>query len=693
MTGSLGKRAERVALGGFCLTLIGMFIMWYVAYYCNSISARAELFHLLAATLVWGISTLHLRAQRQAEDEKAALDEAERLRIEQGKPRLFDREEGETGIAQVRLKDMERWGGPIATIIIIVLQLFAGGYLLYALANLDNAPGIAALIGITPFAELSNTTFAGAAAFALAFFCFALGKYAAGMSRDKQVGILRAGAGYTISCALICFIQMIAYAMAYTGWLTGEKILSWLIPIILLAMGLEMAINLVLDFYRPRIRGKEPRPIYDSRLTGLLAEPQGLFKTFAHTMDYQLGFKVSETWFFQFLNHAIAPLILFQLLSLYLLTCILVVQPGEVAVIELWGRPRGIETLPPAPLLSDSAAERAAKEAAWDNLQPPLEPGLHLKWPWPIEITRRVPCELVQEIFVGAPQAEGQDEPLKHESATPDVVSWDRVHTKDEFAYIMPLTREIKTEVENNGAAETPDVMFVSGAIAVHYSAGGSAADSQNPKRRIGDIYRYLYRFDDAKAAMISLSEREVTNYMAGANFWNVLVDKVKETEKDLTRRIQQAADRAGIGVRVVFVSLSNVHPPVGEVGKAFQEVVSAREKMFTIIHQANAQAAQIRASWPGKAQTMINEAIGYRDERVLLSEAESKRFLNQLTAFNAAPNVYLHRERMRAIEEGMESALRLTVVPPDTVAFFDAKAQDTAGVVGEALGKEFKNP
>ncbi len=67
-------------------------------------------------------------------------------------------------------------------------------------------------------------------------------------------------------------------------------------------MAVEMLLTLLLEIYRPRLKGKIARPLYDSRVVGLLAQPESLFTTAAQALDYQFGFKVSETWFFQLLQ-------------------------------------------------------------------------------------------------------------------------------------------------------------------------------------------------------------------------------------------------------------------------------------------------------------------------------------------------------------------------------------------------------
>jgi regulator of protease activity HflC (stomatin/prohibitin superfamily) len=690
------------------LTLLGMFAFWYVASVCDSVAARAEALHLLVATIVWGISFLHLRARRTAEEERQAIEEAERVRLEEGRAQLFERAEGETGMAQARLREMERYGAPIASALIIFLQFLFGGWFLYALSTVEEAPGVAESLGITPGAELSNTALAAALAFGVAFFSFALGKYAAGMSGDPRARLLRAGAGYTIGCSILLLLLTVSYALGYTGWIVGDRILAWAVPSVLLLLGAEMLINFLLDFYRPRVRGEEPRPVYDSRLTGLLAEPKGLFRTFAHTLDYQFGFRVSETWFFRFLNRAIAPLILFQLGALYLLTCVVIVQPGEVAVIERWGRPLGVqEALPSRPTVGDSEAERARKEEAWDALGRRgrvLEPGaFHLKWPWPIDVVRRVRAEDVRQVYLGQPVGE-EGRPPKGSR----VVSWDIEHRENEYRYLMPLFRKAAGEVgpsalegeaddaagpgeaEDEIDATVTDTMFISGQVVVHYTIGRRDADG---KIHPGDIYRYLYRHSDPTAAMQSVGEQALTRYLAGANFWDVLVYEIDRTERRLRERIQQAADRQGLGVEISFVSLVNMHPPVGEVGKAYQAVISAREEMWTKIHQANATAAQKLAGAPGEAEKLRAQARGYRKERVLVAEARAKRFQAQMEAHSAAPEVYLYREKLLGIEQALKGAKKgYTVLPRDVITVFDAKRDVTAEAMGQALVEEMES-
>ena len=122
-------------------------------------------------------------------------------------------------------------------------------------------------------------------------------------------------------------------------------------------MAAEILVTLLLEIYRPRVKGKVARPLYDSRLVGLLAQPESLFTTAAQTLDYQFGFKVSETWFFQLLKKNLPVLLLAQLAVLLLSTCVVFVDAGEQAVLEHFGKP----------------------------VRGRLTPGAHFKLPWPAD--------------------------------------------------------------------------------------------------------------------------------------------------------------------------------------------------------------------------------------------------------------------------------------------------------------------
>src|SRR6185369_14463181 len=92
------------------------------------------------------------------------------------------------------------------------------------------------------------------------------------------------------------------------------------LPLFMIAIGVEIAVNLVLNLYRPRMAGEQPRPAFESRILGLLIGAGGVATTLREAFRYQFGFEISGSWFWRLFGRALAPLILVGAAVLWLLT-------------------------------------------------------------------------------------------------------------------------------------------------------------------------------------------------------------------------------------------------------------------------------------------------------------------------------------------------------------------------------------
>jgi len=490
---------------------------------------------------------------------------------------------------------------------------------------------------------------------ALAFLMFLCGMYAAGLSRARGCSIIRAGGGYMISTALGFVLVALALFAATRAWGEGmgDDIASAIIVIWMLLQSIEVLVNLVMDIYRPRVAGVDPRPAYDSRLSGLLAEPAGLFRTFAHTMDYQFGFKISETWFFHFLEKALAPLIVVWLLTFYLLTCLVVVRPQDTLIIERFGRPRGLSQLP-------------MEDAAWDRDLPAiLGPGLHLKLPWPLEKSRFIPRESVETIYSGFDAMDEAEAEKKAKEIQSKLTSWDSEHVDKEIFYLMPMTSDMRTIIDEDSPEETRvstmslgiseeegagtltsisqvDALMISGAFTLSYCIGD----------RRGDPYRYAYRAVEPVKVLRSMFEREITARLSGSDFWDVMVNHPTKLERDLFETVTEKAK--DYGFKILSVTVNNLHPPAGDVGKSFQEVLAAMQKKEATILEAEAGREQILGLISGKALEITEKAESDRHRIVTLAKSRSDLFKNRLEAYNKSPSVFLNRARSEALAEAL---------------------------------------
>ncbi len=668
------KRPEHIAWVSLILSVVFFGTCFLVGRWSDFLAISAVGWLLLSAASVWFVLTIQFHTRSLAEQEK--LDMSQLAKVEQG-PTIFQAKDERASlfaVAQHRLEILEKWFIPIFSSLVAVYQIGVGIYLLKAIsAGIDTEPKQALLCAICMTA--------------IAFVSFLISRYVTGMSVQPQWRPLRAGGSSLLCVAILSFSLAIGLALAHFNWFGVVSVIAWVIPILLVVLGVETALNAVLDIYRPRLKGQYSRSAFDSRLLGIINEPGGILRSAAETIDYQFGFKVSQTWFYKLLEKAIAPLVLFAAVTLYLLSCIVVVEPNEEAIIEHFGNP-----------LNKSGQVNKA------------EPGLTFKWPWPIDIAYKHPTKMVSEISVGyVPRTDPKTGEVIHEPS----LLWGEAHYKEEYHLLVAS--------EETGAASTSGAVPVSlviAAVPVQY--------------KIKDLYSFIYNHNEPEKVLETICYHELTKFAASAGIEvddetalesSLLGAGRAQAKQILTGRIQDAADKAGLGVEIVFLGLQGVHPPV-EVATDYQKVIGAVQEKQAIVLRSLAERNKTLSALAGSVEeadklyelaakyqkakeqndseqieklgtaldkklaeakgdifSTLREAKSYAFEKATLARATGERFDSQLKAYRAAKEIYKREQRLAAFEEALQNIRKYVVAadPNDTQIFiFDAKEKLT---------------
>ncbi|MEO6034682.1 MAG: protease modulator HflK, partial [Verrucomicrobiota bacterium] len=448
---------------------------------------------------------------------------------------------------------------------------------------------------VLPVAEDRATI--GIAVFGLfALVLFLLGKYSSSLSRLEKQRLLRPSAGYLLLSAYLCAAVAVSIGLATWGGIPKADFFAARIVVLVLGLiALELVVSLILEIYRPRVRGKAERLVYDSRVVGLLGQPEGVFSTAAHALDYQFGFKVSETWFYQFLQKALAWIILAQVVILLLSTCVVFIGTGEQGLLERFGRPvtAGV-----------------------------LEPGPHLKLPWPIDHVNRISTREVQTFNIGfVPDANLEKE---------KTVLWTRPHYKEEFNLLVASSEQVST---NQAGQQSVPANLLTVSIPVQY--------------QISDVKAWAYNYAAAGELLERISTREVVLYLVGVDLMEIMSSGRLKAASDLRQRIQARASELNLGVNILFVGLQDIHPPV-KVAEDFQKVVGATQEKEARILQAEGYRARILPLAEAEGEKIIGDAKVYQLSRVAAAVARGSQFTNQMTAFAASPTVYPQRHYLQ---------------------------------------------
>ncbi|MBA4149137.1 MAG: protease modulator HflK [Verrucomicrobia bacterium] len=494
----------------------------------------------------------------------------------------------------------------------------------------------AAIFGEWKFLEKRTTslveqrTLVAASLFALQFLVlFIFGKYASGFARATNDRLLRPAAGYLLLGAYTSLALAAAIALsAWAGYPQMDLFLSRVLAGILGLIAIETLLGLLLEIYRPRVKGKPARVLYESRLVGLLGEPEGIFKTAAHALDYQFGFKVSETWFYRFLEKTAVWLVLLQLLVLLLSTSFVFVETGDEALLERFGKPV------------------AGREV--------LGPGLHVKLPFPVDQVHRYNTEKIQTFTIGIVPDE------KHKAER--TVLWSVSHEKEENMLVASHEAVSNVGTNNTTGKKSPPVNLLSVSIPVQF--------------QVTNLTAWAYNNEAPDELLERLATREVVRYLVSVDLLEIMSQGRAPAAVDLKERIQTAADQRDLGALIVFVGLQDIHPPVA-VAEDYQKVVGTRQAKEAAILNAQAFEFQTNALARAEAFKRVRSAEADKQSREVNALANAALFTNQLPAYAAAPTVYAQRKYLETFARASKNARKYVIATTNTQDVIQFDLQD----------------
>jgi membrane protease subunit HflK len=232
-------------------------------------------------------------------------------------------------------------------------------------------------------------------------------------------------------------------------------------------------------------------------------------------------------------------------------------------------------------------------------------PGLHFRWPYPVEEVRLPKVTRQNIIEIGMRSAPG-------------------AAVRDEHAESLMLT----------GDENIVDIDFV-----VFW--------------RIKDAEKYLFNIQNPDITVKDVAESAMREVVGESEIQPILTQDRQKTEEAVRELMQQTLDDYGAGIRIDQVKLQKVDPPA-EVIDAFRDVQAARADQERLQNEADAYANKIVPEARGDAQRILQQAEGYKQKVVNESKGNTSRFLQVYDQYKNAPEV----TRKRMFLETMERVL-----------------------------------
>ncbi|MEZ6241790.1 MAG: SPFH domain-containing protein [Phycisphaerales bacterium] len=614
--------------------------------------------------IVWvGLAILYDQHRR----ERIEAMEAEALASEAGASSAFEQSD-DLRVAARRVQTVQKWVLS-ALAVIVAAALITIGVIRWRAGR--------ALIPHDAFGEAALPGWGIAVGLGVAFVGFVFARFVSGMGKQPAWSALRAGAAQAVGSALLGLAVAVAnFVDIAIGPDTLNRYLPATFGIVLIVLGAEIAINFLLDLYRPRQPGQSLRPAFDSRLLGLLAAPDKIAESAGEALSYQFGVDVTGSWFYRLLSRWVLALVVLGIVVGWGLTMFVVVEPHQRALILTNGKIS-------KPLLS--LGETGENDVG---------PGLHVKWPWPFgqvlvpEFTTR---DASGNMVVSRTTTGVRTLQLGANPPTPGTgpLLWTEEHSPNEMVSIVQPSLVGSGDEE----ARARDLALVVAEVPMQFVV----RDLELYERLAGpgereDVLQNVGR----RVVMRRLSSMRIDAVLAGGR--TELADALRA---DLVEAYAQLNAGEGAGIEIVFVGAGGVHPPKG-VAANFERLIQARQNVEGMLETARMNeiesltgvagsvdlARQIiaqldemdRLTESGRAdeqdlidrnlevQRLLEQAGGDAGERLIKAGAErwkrhmgerakATRFEAQVASYEAAPALYRTKQYFEALLDAMKGS------------------------------------
>jgi membrane protease subunit HflK len=222
------------------------------------------------------------------------------------------------------------------------------------------------------------------------------------------------------------------------------------------------------------------------------------------------------------------------------------------------------------------------------------------------------------------------------------------------YRFPWPVDRVDRIATPQVRRIETPSTLILTGdenLVIVRLGAHYVIRDAQD----------YLFNQRDPEAVVSGVAEAAIRRVAAEETVDSILTQNKDMIEEKAATLIQQMLDDYGSGLQLTDVQILESSPP-SEVADAFRDVASAHEDKNTYINEARAYENQEVALARGQAVTIQEKARAYKSDKVNVAIGEAVQFLFRQYAYVESPQITQQRLYLETVERVLAGAQKYLV-------------------------------
>jgi membrane protease subunit HflK len=197
---------------------------------------------------------------------------------------------------------------------------------------------------------------------------------------------------------------------------------------------------------------------------------------------------------------------------------------------------------------------------------------------------------------------------------------------------------------------------------------------------RINDPYKWLFKVRNTEQTFRAMTEAVMREVVGDRTVNEVLTVGRQEVSFSVQTKLQELCNQYETGIKVDQVVLQDVNPP-DRVKPSFNEVNQSQQEKEKMINQALTEFNQVIPRAKGEAEALIQEAEGYRVERVNRARGEASRFNDLFSEYRNAKDVTRQRIYLETMSNILPRVGKKLVIDEDVkglIPLLDLKKEVT---------------
>lgn len=194
---------------------------------------------------------------------------------------------------------------------------------------------------------------------------------------------------------------------------------------------------------------------------------------------------------------------------------------------------------------------------------------------------------------------------------------------------------------------------------------------------QVTDAVAYMYAAQDPELMVKTLAMSFIRDTIGSYNVDEVLTTGKAQIQSEIKEKLMERLAAENIGVTIRSVAIQDAEPPTAEVINAFKAVEDAKQNAETVVNGATAYKNQKLPAAEAQVKSIVEKATADKAARIAEAQGQIARFNAMYAEYIKFPGITMERMYYEAMEE---------LLPGITII-----VQDENGTIVNVLGKDAK--